>query len=387
MNTEKLDGPHPPVPIAPTRPLEATQTHGVKKTFVPSDVNDSRVVAPLTLPPTVTCQENHRYRMTTETNEDAQTVLSPEEAFGVLGNDTRMSILRVLGEADEPLPFSKLHDAVDVRDSGQFNYHLDKLHGHFVEKTHDGYELRQAGYRVIEAVLSGAITETSEVEPTQIDQSCPHCGAPLEMTYRDETVHLFCTKCPGTYGGEGSTTKTTTPKKKNGHIGDVLLPPAGVRDRTPPEITSTAMTWTNLEIAAATSGICPRCSAPFEQSVQVCDTHDRSDALCEDCGRRYAAIIDNQCTNCTFRYQGTTELVLLDDMVFLQYLIDHDVNPISPSPERYLALEMGFEESILSTDPFRARLAFTLDEETLKLTVDQDLTVVDTERTDASETA
>lgn len=324
--------------------------------------------------------------MTTGTDDDEQSVMAPDDAFGVLGNETRMNILRVLGEADEPLPFSELHDAIDVRDSGQFNYHLDKLRGHFVEKTDDGYELRQAGYRIIEAVLSGAITETPEVEPTNIGQSCPHCGASLEVTYRDEGVHLFCTDCPGTYDRGGSTDETAT-QPKSGYIGTVLLPPAGIRDRTPPEITSAAMTWSNLEVAAATSGICPRCSAPFEESVNVCDTHNRSGGLCENCGRRYAAIIDNQCSNCTFGYQGTTELVLLDDKTFLQYLLDHDVNPISPSPERYLEREMGFDEAILSTDPFRARVSFTLDEETLEVTVDEDLNVVDTERTDAPETA
>ncbi|MFB6206666.1 MAG: ArsR/SmtB family transcription factor, partial [Haloglomus sp.] len=87
------------------------------------------------------------------------TALSPDEAFGVLGNETRIQILQTLGEADGPLSFTELRDRVGIRQGSQFNYHLDKLVGHFVRKTDDGYELRLAGRRVIYAVLSEAVTE------------------------------------------------------------------------------------------------------------------------------------------------------------------------------------------------------------------------------------
>lgn len=84
--------------------------------------------------------------------------LPPDDAFSVLGNETRMEIIQELADASDRLPFSELRDRVGVSDSGQFNYHLDKLVGHFVEDTEDGYGLRRAGERVIEAVVSGAVT-------------------------------------------------------------------------------------------------------------------------------------------------------------------------------------------------------------------------------------
>jgi hypothetical protein len=74
------------------------------------------------------------------------------EAFATLGNETRLSILLALWEAYEPfvatnaVAFSELRERVGMRDSGQFNYHLDKLRGHFVRKTDAGYELRRAGH-------------------------------------------------------------------------------------------------------------------------------------------------------------------------------------------------------------------------------------------------
>jgi hypothetical protein len=314
--------------------------------------------------------------MTAADDEPTTETLSPDDAFGVLGNETRMQILRVLGEADDSLAFSALHDAVDVRDSGQFNYHLDKLKGHFVRKTGDEYVLRQAGNRVVEAVLSGAMTESPVVEPTATDHSCPYCGAALEVAFREERVQLFCTECAGTYDRTDADPEAFTPSEY-GHVGDVILPPAGVRGRTPQEMLRAAVTLGNLEFTAATSGICPRCSAPFEQSLTVCETHDADDGLCEDCGRRHATLVQNHCTNCTFGYGGTLLLVLLDEMPFVAFLVEHDVNPVAPPPDRYLALEMSYEEELQSVDPFEAQFSLTLEDDVLTVVVDDELTIVD----------
>jgi hypothetical protein len=304
---------------------------------------------------------------------------SPDEAFAVLGNEIRMDTLRVLADVDGACPFSDLYDAVDVDDSGHFNYHLDKLVDHYVRKTDAGYELTQAGNRVIEAVLSGAMTDAPVVEPTEIDQSCPYCSAPVEVSFREERVRLYCTSCAGTFSRSDVESAGSAPSG-HGHIGDVLLPPAGVRDRTPAEMTETAITWANLEFAAAASGICPRCAAPFEQSPDVCEHHDVEDGLCDDCGRRYAVQIDNRCTNCTFGYGGTLLAILLDELPFLEHLVDHGVNPIAPSPEAFLALDMTYEETSVEVDPFAAQFSVAIDDDVLAVTVDDDLDVVDVQR-------
>lgn len=60
--------------------------------------------------------------------------------------------MQALGEAGfgESLSFTELRERVGVRQGAQFNYHLDKLVGHFVTKTDGGYSLRPTGHRVIE---------------------------------------------------------------------------------------------------------------------------------------------------------------------------------------------------------------------------------------------
>lgn len=85
--------------------------------------------------------------MESSDDEEESATLSPGEAFGILGNATRVDILRTLAEAGlgETLSFTALRDRVGIRQGAQFNYHLDKLVGHYVTKTNDGYALRPAG--------------------------------------------------------------------------------------------------------------------------------------------------------------------------------------------------------------------------------------------------
>jgi len=180
--------------------------------------------------------------MTTDADK-TEPMLSPDNAFAVLGNETRMEILQTLGKADGALSFSELRDRVGMRDSGQFNYHLDKLVEHFVRQIDGGYDLRQAGRRVIEAVLSGAVTDAPVVERTPIDHSCHYCGASsIEVNYREEKVGTYCPECRGTYGGSDESNVADLPSEQE-RLGYLHLPPAGVQERTPKEMLYAAAIW------------------------------------------------------------------------------------------------------------------------------------------------
>lgn len=110
---------------------------------------------------------------------------NPTDALAVLGNETRMSILRELADADSALSFTELRERVGIRDSGKFNYHLSKLCAYFVRETEVGYELGHAGSRVISAVGYDDRTDTG----TDIDECCPVCGA----TECEKLFHIHLT--------------------------------------------------------------------------------------------------------------------------------------------------------------------------------------------------
>ncbi|WP_372913058.1 winged helix-turn-helix domain-containing protein [Salinigranum sp.] len=312
------------------------------------------------------------------TAENRADTLSPDEAFATLGNETRLSILQALGEADRPVSFSALFDRVDADDSGGFNYHLDRLVGHFVDKTTAGYELRQAGRRVVEAVLSGAVTDAPVVERTRLDQPCHYCGAPIEVSYRQDRILKYCTACPG----RDQSPSGVPDAPVSGYLGSLPLPPAGVQGRTAGEVYVAAWTWANLEFLAEAGGVCSRCSAALTESVSVCEAH-ADEGVCDRCGNRHAVQFTADCPNCINDLQGPFVLQLVSDTRLLHFLTAHGLNPVAPSRDAIAAVDrvhMDYEEDVRSVEPFEACFTFSVDGDTLSLTVDDDLDVVDAER-------
>lgn len=315
-----------------------------------------------------------------ESDGDAPSTLSPDEAFSALGNEVRMDILQTLAEADDRLSFSELYDRVDVDDSGQFSYHLDRLVDHFIWKTDEGYDLHHAGRRVIEAVLSGAITERPLIDRTTVDHSCFYCGAPMEVSYRQGQIGMYCTECRGQYEGATAPDAPAPPSERE-RIGHLQLPPAGVQGRSPAEALDAAYTWYYNQVLTIASGVCPRCSAPLEYSIRICEDHEPTDEVCDRCGKRNADRIHYQCTNCIVDRELGLSNHFLDDPSLHAFMIDNGIDVVSPSVERLFATMGEVETEVRSDDPFEATLAFTVDDETLVLTVDDGLTVVDATRT------
>jgi DNA-binding transcriptional ArsR family regulator len=312
--------------------------------------------------------------MTADASGTEPTALAPDEAFAVLGDGTRVQVLRALGDVDGALSFSELYDRVDIRDSGNFTYHLEKLQGHFVRKTEEGYALRQAGRRVVEAVLSGAVTDAPVLEPTAVDAPCPHCGGGTEVSYREERLLWRCRECPGSVAGLDATSAAfgTLP---SGTIDLSYLPSAGMQDRTPEEMLEASDTWRTAERVALANGVCPRCSGTVDHSLLVCEDHDAG-GVCEECHNRYAVRVHSRCTICTHQKRGPLMLHLLADPRFRAAFDRRGIDVFAPSLDETDAFAMD-EEELLGTDPFRARISYTIDGERVALTVDDDLRVVD----------
>lgn len=317
--------------------------------------------------------------MTRGSSAGDATLASADDAFAALGNETRVEILQALGEvagfreAEDCLTFSELRDRVGMRDSGQFNYHLDKLTGHFIRKTDDGYTLRQAGRRVVEAVLSGAVTEVPDVESAPVDWPCPYCGGPIEVTY-DETVPFpvrpYCTECAGL--------SPYFEPFDHGQLAALRLSPAGFHGRPSRDILQAAVTWTHLEVLAAYNGVCPHCSGPVEHSLSVCETHDVTEGVCPDCGRPYASHLYSYCTNCIFDTEGSFAAdIALANTEMLAFLTAHDVNPVT---DPWGPVMEDADEEILSLEPLEVRFAFTLDGDRFSVTVNDALDIIDVNR-------
>ncbi|PSQ17195.1 hypothetical protein BRD00_08345 [Halobacteriales archaeon QS_8_69_26] len=64
------------------------------------------------------------------------------------------------------------------------------------------------------------------------------------------------------------------------------------------------------------------------------------------------------------------------------FLIDHGLDPVTPSFERFFGVLAPYGEDVHSAAPFEASFTFTVDDDSITLTVDGDMDVVDATRSD-----
>ncbi|MFW6449149.1 MAG: DUF7351 domain-containing protein [Halobacteriota archaeon] len=285
----------------------------------------------------------------TDTRRDDEGV-APEDAFALVGEENRLAILEGLWRLDGPVRFSELRAEVGVDDSAQFNYHLGKLTGRFVRKTADGYELMTAGERVMQAIFAGSFTEHPR-RSIDIDDPCVNCGAPLEAHYEDEKLTIECPACG------------------HGH-GSYPFPPGGLHDRTDGEILHAFDQRVRHLHCLAKDGVCPACNGRMTTTVerggQCClGTTVRATHACRQCGHELCAAVG---------------LGLLDHSAVVTFHGDRGV-ALSSTP--YWRLPWCVDDEpvdIESTDPWRVTVDIACAGDLLRVTVDDDLHVVDTVR-------
>jgi DNA-binding transcriptional ArsR family regulator len=192
-------------------------------------------------------------------------VPDPTAAFKVLGNGTRLAILReLLDTMDDPPSFSELRKRLGMRDGSQFNYHLRKLEPAYVVRTDgsagtdgsrgsadgrsaDRYRLTIAGMMVTAAILAGTLIDQPTIPPFEVEVECVTCGGGLLARYEDEMVSVNCADC-GQY-----------------HLFS-FLPPGGLVDRTPEEVAAASDSYFRTCALSCMDGVCPGCAGRVRRS-------------------------------------------------------------------------------------------------------------------------
>lgn len=312
------------------------------------------------------------YNDMAEADTDAGIIRLPEDAFAALGNSLRIDILYTLWEAHDPpgptpLSFSQLQERIAASDSGNFNYHLNTLVGTFVERTDDGYVLRNAGQMVIRSVLAGTNTEDPKVDPVAIDEVCIMCEGTLMVSYYDGETQLWCPDCANLFpGGEyPSETNSVWP-----------LPPAGVRHRTPEEMLNAAFIRHLANVWLMIEGICPACSAAPALSIHDCEGHDLAkDGFCLECGNPTPTSVDYTCRNCKYHIRTGPWTHVLFHPTVTAFLYDHDIEAKITSRKYW---ERAFEcgEEVVSSDPLRIEVTVPAGDDVLCVTLDEEMIVV-----------
>lgn len=288
--------------------------------------------------------------------------LAPDDAFTLVGNETRIGILRALWAvydpyaADNAVPFSELVDRVGAEDTGNFNYHLGKLTGHFVRRTDTGYELTAPGFKIVRAIIAGGVTRDPVVESTPVGATCDRCGSTVEITYEDGTVWARCSTCDGYWPQRG------------GEIFGFSLPPEGLRDRSPEEIFDATIGYSIRRFETMIDGICPECGGSVDTSLAVCEDHD-DDGICEACGSRFLGILTCVCVSCKFAWRCPSYAWVSNHPALVSFYYRHGVEHV-PSTWAAIKRGLGWREERISTDSPSLRLTIEHDGERLRFVID-----------------
>ena len=291
--------------------------------------------------------------------------LPPADAFALVGDRTRMSILRALGDAarsaepgtDVSLSFSELYDR-SVADSTQsLSYHLDELVGTFLERESGQYRLTPAGGRIVRAVFTGTYTEVPEVEPTTVDGACPRCGdRPLHATYEGGKLVVGCDGCGTALMSDG-------------------LPPTVAEGRDMSAVLDYYDRHIRHKIGAGRDGACPECGGVNDRSIRRIGG-DGCDAL--------SYHQQSECGRCGARVRWPVPFAVLDHPAVVAFYWDAgrriDAIPTWELYERLTTPEFTLE--VDADAPFAATLRLTLGDDELRLRLGEHARVASLTRVD-----
>lgn len=303
--------------------------------------------------------------------------IPPEEAFELLGHETRLAILYALWEEEElespgaypgsPVSFTTLRKRVGMRDGSQFNYHLKKLVGPFVHATGDGYVLRRAGYQIMSAVLSGSLTELELLDEVPISEQCPLCGEQVVLELGTERMLDWllarCTYCEG--GWE-------IPDLPSGVLMLVdPLEPAGVANRNPDEMYQTLVARTVHDFSLVAEGLCPACSGPISTSPLICDEHVvEPGRVCNTCGTIFEIRFHNVCDVCGQAWYSASDRHFVNHPTVHAFYHEHGYDPFSHDWLRIQG-ETILEQTVIGDDPAEIETEISIDGDTLYVTIDE----------------
>lgn len=290
-----------------------------------------------------------------------------DEALHLLADETRINVLIALVNAGDntehgALTYSELKAAVDISDNGTFNYHLNKLLGHFVEKTNNEYTLRYPGLLAYRALTAGVFTADHDTTSFELQTNCHECGTALTARYTDD--HAFYVDCPPC-----DTTITA-----------VQFPPPGFDSWSDDHLLRAVDYRMRHDVSSFVKGICPWCAA----AISVHITRPSSEGDSDDYQSR-AVYVTYICDVCHTGYHATVGESLLSHPAVVAFCYDHglDLTETRSWELKFAATDHCTE--VLSEDPWRIALTISLGGDQLRVVVDGNMDVCQVVERDSAE--
>ncbi|QPV63543.1 helix-turn-helix transcriptional regulator [Halosimplex litoreum] len=282
----------------------------------------------------------------------------PGEVFAAVANETRFDILRALwhltrASEGEAASFAEIRSEAGVRDSGQFNYHLQELMPRFVAEADDGgYVVTYAGARLVGAVVSGVYTDDgTSVEPRPVGE-CPNCGGTVEAGYETEQMRIECVDCEVT-------------------VTDMPAPPVVAAGHDPQDLPSVYSQYLYTETERMNRGFCPSCSGRIDTTIREPDGD----------GSGLEAYLDvvHECRECGARSHSALGATVIDHPAVVSLYHDAGID-VRETPIWELGELFDTPGEILGEDPLRVETTVEVDGEAVDLLLDGSSNVIESER-------
>lgn len=280
--------------------------------------------------------------------------LPPDEAFSLLGHETRLRTLQCLDAAGEPLTFTELRECVGMRDPGQYHYHLGRLDGRFVHETDAGYRLTGAGRRVVGAILSGGFTYSFAGDAVPTDARCLNCDGEVELVFEADRLYRRCRSCGRRFR-------------------NALVPPGILEGRPMEAVPATLDRWIKRMLAAAEVGFCHVCDGDLERTVRPVDAAATPDWLSE---LSIEVVVHVECGNCGYDHYLLACIAVLTRPAVVGFHREHGVD-VWETPFWDLDWLRAGAAEVVGREPLRFAVPMSLDGETFAPTFDADLTPVE----------
>ena len=288
--------------------------------------------------------------------------LDRETAFSLLADETRVRILTELGAATASpetgiplLSYADLQSRVGIEDSGQFNYHLRKLVGHYIAKTEDGYRLRWPGMVLYRTLVAGLLTD--EVDPEvgrfSVGVDCHRCGEPIEASLYETLFRVRCWHCDANYA-------------------DIYVPSPGLIDSDPDALLQAVHLRNRHVLGSMVAGRCPWCAS--EVTSEICSRDGSLPSLHDT--RDLDVYVIYHCTECTgFQYAPISQVLLYRPAVIAFYHAHEEDLTTIPAWELPWAVTDA-TTTVIETDPWQFRIDVPHAGKRLVTEVDECLNIV-----------
>ncbi len=274
------------------------------------------------------------------------------EILAAIGNEHRIAILYELQQAyrhdRSSLPYATLKRRIGVRDSGNFNYHLQQLVGRFVfQADNGGYALTYAGRKIVSALSAGIFTEQAGERRFDAPGTCYACDkASLIARYEQERLYITCQSC-----GE--------------EVFHGPFPPAPVAHRD--DRLRAFERWSRRWNALATTGTCPECGSEMNTTL----TTQEPTTSIGNVSHRFLYT----CTNCWARVYLPIGCAVRDHPSVIGFHTTHDVE-LDTQPLWDLPWALSCEYTTFDSDQSCVHLRIPIETDELHLSVNDSGTIV-----------